>query len=486
MNDIVVYCMLMGALSSASGLPFWATSNQFGLMPESSGALVAVGANSRFDESRKFQWSWGASLAANVSNNTAANPESTTKLMVDELYVSMKFRKVPFVLDLGMKHQPMEFLTGTQFSGTHSALGSLSTTGGHLLWSGNARTLPGYSLHLEPWAIPGTKKVLWIYGTFGDYKTLDHRYCQGELIHSTKAFLRVDFARHFSFHFGLDHYAVWGGSKDYVKVNFENYLRVVTGLKGGSDGTRSDRLNVIGDQGGAELFKLEYQDDRFYAVAQHDIPYSDGSGMGFLNFPDGINTLYFGWKDKDRWISDILFEYGYSRYQSGPLHHETFDEQGNSTTPPGSCTTGMDNYFNNGEYKDGWTYYGRMIGCPLFYPNAPTAEAYTLGIRNNRFTSHHIAVAGKLFRKAPYKLMFTQSMNYGTYNCPYAGESAAQKPWGSVDETGLWQVSASFSGEVPLPVKSLKKMSICYGLFFDTGEVLPENYGCSLGLNLTI
>lgn len=477
--------MLLGAVGSAPELPFWAESNQFGLMPESTGALALVGASSQFDESSTFQWKWGASLAANASAGDAQE-SFRTRPMVDELYVSLKIKDIPFNLDLGMKHQPMEFLSGTRYSGTHSALGSLSTTGGHLSWSGNARTLPGYALNLEPVAVPLTNHKVWIYGTFGDYQTLDKRYCQGAMIHSTKPFLRIDFAQRFSFHIGLDHYAVWGGDKELVKVNLDNYLRVVTGRSSGAEGTMMDRTNVIGDQGGAELFKLEYENERFHAVAQHDIPYSDGSGMGFQNFPDGMNTLYLGWKDKDRWVSDILFEYGYTRYQSGSTHFESFDENGHSTTPPGCSTTGMDDYFNNGEYKDGWTYFGRMMGCPLFYTNETSPEGYTLGVRNNRFTSHHIAVAGKLFRKAPYKLMVTQSMNYGTYKNPYAGEPAGQKPWGSVKETGLRQLSAAFVGELPLPAKAVKNLSVTYGFYLDRGEVLADNSGCTLGLSLVL
>lgn len=494
MNELFTFFMMLGAVSSASELPFWATSNQFGLMPEGNGVFAVAGANTEFDEENTFQWKWGVSLAANAGKKyfgeDDAVQESETsvskKLMVDELYASLKIKNIPLTLDLGMKHQPMEFISGTKFSDTHSALGSLSTTGGHMLWSGNARTLPGYALNLEPVAIPWTNRKALLYGTFGDYKTLDTRYCQGELIHSTKAFLRIDFTNKLSFHIGLDHYAAWGGDKDYVNVNFKNYLRVVTGRNAGDDGTLIDRLNVIGDQGGAELFKLEYNDDRFYAVAQHDIPYSDGSGMKFQNFPDGMNTLYFGWKDKNRWVSDILFEYGYTRYQSGPIHIETYDEDGHFTTPDGSCTTGIDDYFNNSEYKDGWTYSGRMIGCPLFFTNTPEREGYTPGIRNNRFTSHHISIAGKLFKIAPYKLMLTQSMNYGTYASPYIGESAYQKPWGSVKETGLSQFSAAFVGEIPVPVISISGLSVTYGLYWDKGEVLEDNFGCTLGLNLTI
>ena len=64
MNDFVVSLLLLGAISSndLNQMPFWATANQFGVMPESNGALALLRAGSSFDESRTFQWRWGSSL----------------------------------------------------------------------------------------------------------------------------------------------------------------------------------------------------------------------------------------------------------------------------------------------------------------------------------------------------------------------------------------------------------------------------------------
>ena len=42
MNDFILSLMLMGALSTGESLPFWMTSNQYGLMPEHNGALALV------------------------------------------------------------------------------------------------------------------------------------------------------------------------------------------------------------------------------------------------------------------------------------------------------------------------------------------------------------------------------------------------------------------------------------------------------------
>ena len=48
MNDIVTSILLMGAMSSSGDLPFWAVSNNFGLMPQGSGGLAIVQATGNF------------------------------------------------------------------------------------------------------------------------------------------------------------------------------------------------------------------------------------------------------------------------------------------------------------------------------------------------------------------------------------------------------------------------------------------------------
>lgn len=485
MSDFFLSLMLLGALSSSGSLPYWATAGQYGLMPESSGTLAWVRAGQTFDTGKDFRWGWGAGLAANDYRDELDPASSSLHPMVDELYVRLRWKAL--TLDLGQKRRALDFLA------SDPVLGSLSVTGGHLSESGNARPMPGYLISLDPVAIPLTDRHLWFYGAFGDYKTLDRRYVPGALVHRTQVGLRGDIGSRLSFHFALDHFAMWGGTHpDHASmpVNLENYFRVVTGRPAGADGEMTDRLNVIGDQRGAELIRAEWRADGWTAVAQHDIPYDDGSGMGFQNFPDGVNTLYFGWDDKDRWISDIVFEYHYTRYQSGPVNVECYGGEDSPYAPGVRKTTGLDNYFNNGEYRSGWTHFGRTIGEPLFFPAGTHAGTWspalvTLGVENNRIRAHHLGLGGKLFRMHPYRLMLTYTRNYGTYAVPYAGQSAWQRPWGSVSETPLRQFSASFTGfwEQPFGVRGLSGV---YGVFTDAGEVLPSSFGAMLGVRYSL
>ncbi|MBQ5363496.1 MAG: hypothetical protein IIU09_00710, partial [Bacteroidales bacterium] len=317
MNDFVVSLLLLGAISSndLNQMPFWATANQFGVMPESNGALALLRAGSSFDESRTFQWRWGSSLGFR-------SDWMGDKIIIDELNASVRYRKLR--LDLGMIHPEQDFMA------SDATLGTLSVTGGNFMMSGNARTLPGYALRLEPWDVPFTDGHLQLYGRFGDYSTLGKRYLQGALVHNTALYVRVLAGEHLSFTGGFDHYSLWAGSNEEIGVqphSFLDYLRVLTGSSGGADASLGDQINSLGDHRGRELLRVDYKTDSWSVCFQHDIPYDDRSGMIFRNFPDGANTLCFSFKDKSRWVSDIVYEYHYTLNQSGDCERRLATEE---------------------------------------------------------------------------------------------------------------------------------------------------------------
>lgn len=492
MYDFVAYVMMMGALSTGSNLPFWTTANQYGIYPDSNGGIAQLYLGTQFNPEKDFHYRWGTSLVAR-GDKYLSDQLWYKAFLVDELYASVGWKFL--TLDLGIKHREKDYL------GACASLGSLSTTSGHLTWSGNARSMPGYNIVLEKVAFPWTKEYLWFWGNYGDYVTMDENYSKHAMVHSMSLFFKVYFDRRhrFSFSAGIDHYAVWGGERYAANVTFANYWRMVLGMSAGSDGTKSDQMNVIGDHGGSELLRFDYDGDEWGISFQHEIPYADKSGMKFQNFPDGVNTLAFSFKNKDRWVSDILYEFYYTMYQSGSQHDpETYPDGTPRPWEPGLNYIGMDDYYNNGELRSGWTHYGRLITSPLFYSNGARygivnryAEVSTLanpacGTENNRIMAHHIGLGGKLFRKAPYRLMLTFSQNFGRYSQSYAGESPAQKPWGSVKETPLNQFSLGFTGEVPGTLFNVDWLTLTYGLFGDAGQVLENQFGATVGVKFNL
>ncbi|MBO4565747.1 MAG: hypothetical protein J5695_00820 [Bacteroidales bacterium] len=489
MHDFVFSLMLLGALSSSGSTPFWAQSNQYGLMPERNGALGVMQAYKPFDESRDFQWRAGVSLAANYRPDDPLNPESSPlHPMVDELYASLRWKVLR--MDLGMRHRDREFL------GADPALGSLSVTEGHIVESNNARTMPGVNFSLEPLAVPFTGQHLLISGDWADYTTIDNRFVQGALVHRLRGYLRYDTRKHFYVQIGLDHYALWGGTPSDpryipVEVNLDNYFRICTGRSASAAGSKSDQMNCLGDHGGAEQLRMGWRADAWDLTFQLDKPYNDKSGMRFNNIPDGAYTLHWSLKDKDKWISDVLVEAHYTMWQSGTIHEKETDDEGRQLNWYDNKTLnifGGDNYFTNGEYKSGWTHFGRMIGAPLFFTG--TNSAGITSVRNNRYKAIHLGLSGKFFRKAPYRLMLTFSDNYGTYTSPYVkGATTWHSGWNwwepNTLDKGLKQFSAGLTGYVPF-VLGRGRLDVVYGLYADAGELLAKNFGATAGIRFTI
>lgn len=481
MNDFVVSLMLLGALGTQTdALPFWATANQYGILPESNGKMALLRAGTSFDESKTLQWRWGASLGLR-------DDFRGTQFIPDEVYASLRWTKLR--LDAGMIRPEQMYLAADP------ALGPLSVTAGNCMMSGNARTMPGYTLTLEPWDIPFTKGHLQLSGRFADWSTIDKRYVQGALVHDTAIYLHAHIGRHLSFQVGLDNYSVWAGVSPAGAQprSFPDYLRVITARPGGKTASVGDQVNSLGDHRGRELFRAEYHTSGWTLSLQHDIPYDDRSGMILKNFPDGVNTICLSFKDKSRWISDIVYEYHTTMNQSGDCERRLATEAEISAKDPrlyfdepsGQYFTivgGGDNYCNNYEYRSGWTAFYRQIGHPLFftrgyYETGNPSAYFCQGTWNNLLQAHHFGLSGSLFRKVPYRLVLTYSRNWG---CWYDTEYRYGR--GTRLEKPLEQFSAGFSAVIPLLRGAL---SLVPGLYYDTGEALNDGFAATFAVKYT-
>ena len=479
MNDFVISLLLLGAISSSGGnLPFWATANRFGVMPDAGGGLALLQFESEFDESKTLQWRMGMSAGLRTDSFNYKDR------ILDQAYASFRWHKIR--LDAGLWHPEQHFMSADR------ELGTLSTTAGFSIMSGNARPFPGYSLNLEPWDVPLTNGHLQVMGRYGDYFATGERFVSGSMVHNSELMLRGNIGEHFSLTAGLSLWSMWGGThptEGEFKKNFINYLRVVSGSHGGSDAPGGEQINVLGDHRGCEIIRLDWKEKDWSLAFQHDIPFDDMSGLSFKNFPDGVNTLSFSHKDKSLWVSDVVYEYANTLDQSGTEERRlaTADEIAKGdprlyTAPDGQVyfiTGGADNYYNNYLYRSGWTSYGRTIGNPLFWPRGTADGTWsrfgiTQGVWNNLLVAHHLGVSGSLAKVLPYKLMLTYSESYGSYlseDFIYGTGSRLEKP--------LKQMSSAFMLEVPLWEGIIKVVPAVY---YDAGEALTSSFGATISI----
>ena len=465
---------LNGAGATTESLPFWAVTNKNGLVPPSHGAFMTAGTDFRYGSRPGVDVYAGLKLTGSVQPSSmfriitapviegfgteaASGSASRWRGMVNQLYAGVGWKMLR--LDIGMRDRETEY-------------GGLSLTGGDIVWTGNARAMPGYNLQVSYFDVPGTRGIFSVKANYADYKLLDDRYMDGVLLHNKSLFFKFRLARRLHLQLGLEQWSMWGGVSPVhgrQPQSFKDYLRVVCGLSGGADATQSDQINVLGDHRGRELIQLDWTADDFTVTFAHDIPFDDSSGMGFQNFPDGVNTLSFSFNDKDKWVSDILYEFVYTKWQSGP-YHDTSD------APPKEgeewhILGGRDNYFNNGAYKSGWTYYGMTAGLPLFTPMPADGDGVTMGVCNNRVVAHHIGIAGKIVRKIPYRFKATYSENYGNYSQ-------------TLDIFGKALRQVSLALEVDIPAFSDKwPLAVSVGAYGDVGELYRDSFGLTLRLS---
>lgn len=443
-------------------LPFWSRTGRSGIVPYSSSALVIGGTDVDYKAQNGLFFKAGASLVGSVESKNPVNP-SRVNGIVDRLYVSGGWKMLH--LDVGMKPRENE-------------LGDLSISGGNILWSNNARNVPG----INGWSD-------WIYfekghwfgfkGNIGHYQMIDNRYVDGTMLHNKSLSLKLAAGRKVDVIYGVDHWAQWGGTsprEGAQPVSFIDFLRIACVQAGGEDATASDQLNVLGNHLGREYWRVDWRASRFTMTFQYDMPFEDNGGIKTLqNFPDGVWSLKFSFADRDAFVTDVIGEFINTTWQAGPLHDRPATEEEMKHQNPESpyygkiVLGGVDNYFNNGTYSSGWTNYGRVIGLPLILTSAPNADGVVMGIVNNRVRAYHIGLKGNAFEGVPYIFKSTYSSNWGRY---HIGES-------NFFYTRPWQLSLALEFEFGKEVTNLP-LTLGVGAYGDFGKLYQNSVGLTL------
>lgn len=444
--------------SSSSRLPFWAYTGNYGLTPQSSSLLLTAGCDLGYEASNGLYFRTGCNLAGSV------DVQRSILGMVDRLYISGGWKMLH--LDVGMLPRKKE-------------LSELSITGGDIIYTGNARNLPGINLNTD-WIWIGRGRWFGFKFNWAEYKMIDNRVCKGTMVHNKSLMLIIPLGKKVDISGGLEHWAQWGGtnpSQGEQPASFKDWMRIFFGRSGGSDATISDKINVLGNHLGRECLRVDWRARPFTMTFQYDKPFDDGSGMRWQNIPDGVWTLQFALKDREAFVTDCLFEFIHTTWQSGPAHDRPATEEEKANQDPSDpfygkvVLGGCDNYFNNGTYASGWTNYGRVIGLPLFIPAEPDENGVVRGIVCNRVRAYHIGVQGMLAHKLPYMFKSTFSKNLGRYNqgstSPYASEP--------------WNLSLALELDFGQSITNLP-LSFRVGAYADFGKL----YGNAAGLTLKL
>ena len=367
---------------SGNKTPLWLNANQYGLSSLEKLNGYVRGAIERplsVDNAKKWGIGYGLDIAVPVNY--------TSNIVIQQAYVEGKWWHG--TLTIGAKEQPMEL--------KNNALSSGSQTLGI-----NARPVPQVRLALpEYWTLPFGNGWLHLKGhiAYGvmtddnwqhDFTAKKSKYADNVLYHSKAGYLKIANEEVFcpwSFELGLEMVCLFGGTS-YIPNDMGGIDKVDggTGVKdywkaffpGGSDVIESTYKNVQGDQLGSWVAKIKYSGDWHSFSIYADKFFEDHSSMFQLDY-DGYGSgdewqirkkkkyLVYDVKDwmlgfeynynPNHWINDFVFEYLYTKYQSGPIYHD-------HTPAIPDHIGGKDDYYNHYIYP-GYQHWGQVMGNPF-------------------------------------------------------------------------------------------------------------------------
>ena len=445
-------------------MPFWARTGGDGILPVTSSGIVSAGTDLFYKANKGFSFGAGLNLVGALAQISPVNTSSVYGI-IDRMYFSGNWKMLH--LDAGFK--PWE-----------RTLSDISVTGGNIIFSRNARNIPGVNVWSD-WIY--FEKGHWVgfKGNISHYQTVDNRFVKGAMIHNKALHMKVALGRNVDLSVGFEHWAKWGGDSPLYgeqPLSFKDYIRIFMAGKGGEDATLSDRVNVLGNHLGRECIRFDWRHSDFTMTLQYDKPFEDGSGMRFKNAPDGVWSMQILFKDREALVTDFVFEYIKTSWQSGPYHdrpateEEMLEQDPNSHYYGKKVLGGCDTYFNNGEYKSGWTYHNRIIGLPLILPAAPGEDGITMDVIGTRVFGCHLGLKGFVDRKIPYMFKITCTSNLGNYN--QLGDSPFI--------TEPWQLSLALEAGLGSKVWKLP-IELTLGVYGDIGQLYQDSVGLTLKID---
>ena len=448
-------------ISSGKYQPFWLRSNQYGTIP-AKGSFMQVGAgySQEYKENRKWiKLGYGADIRFLVGTDKSA-------VLIPELYVKSKFGI--FELWGGMRKQVFGLVDSTISSGSYA-------------WSGNALPMPKVEILVPDWYYPR-----FLGGRFAFKGSFAHGWFENNREDVSHFFLHQktfygQYGRKnapLKLFAGFTHQVQWGGKLLYADPNnisgingtvpttLRDYLAVVTGFTLASKGDtllngKNDAWNRAGNHLGTVDIGAEITIGKVKILGYRQSYYEDGSLFWLNNITDGLHGVSIQSTSKSA-FQKIVFEYFNSTSQGGPI--------GSDATKP--WERGLDNYFNNSVYSEGWTYRKRGMGSPFATLDSetdlnPTDRIY---FDNNRVEAFYVAT----------------EWNIGKANILIKGSLANAIGWYSQEYIPVKKMySMAFFYQQPIEVLGYKA-TFKGKLGYDQSQWYPNTFGIHAGLSMPL
>ena len=471
---------MQGSLSKGK-TPLWLNANKYGLssLDERNGYMrVNVIRPLAADSARRWAVGYGVDVVAPVNY--------TSHAIVQQAFVEARW--LHGVLSVGAKEYPLELKNQTLSSGSQT-LGI------------NARPVPQVRLALpDYWTLPIFNGWVHLKGhiAYGmmtddswqhDFTNKEQKYADEVLYHSKAGYLKIGSEERFcpwSLEMGVEMADLFGGKPYFRTPSGEMILKPSEkGLRGfwhaffpgGADPGENEYINKAGDIVGSWVMRFNYDFDSWKLGIYADHFFEDDSQLFFLDYngygegPDEWNekkySRFFLYSFKDimlgtelnfkysKWLRNVVIEYLYTKYQSGPYNHDR-------TINIPDHLSGTDDYYNHGTFT-GWQHWGQVMGNPLYrspiYNNNGKIE-----VLDNRFIAYHLGFDGQPTDRFGYRALVTYQKGWGTYNEPFTKKHH----------------NVSFLVEGNYAFSHGWAMKAGYGMDFGSNQMLGHNAGFQL------
>ena len=460
-GDATLYNIeVYGSAASGSTTPFWLVSNRYGVVPlEAGNGFLRSGVFHSSSIGRDFHFNAGLDLVGAVPRQK--------NVFIQQLYAEIGYKSI--ALSIGSKER-------------YNSIIDRQLSSGDMILSPNARPLPEININIAEFtAAPFTNGWLHIKGDFAvgrsfdseylrDFTSSQYTYIEDVLWHHKSFFVRILDSNNdspLSATLGLTHWAQWGGTSTDNRIgqqpqSFKDFIRIVKGSEGGSNATISDQINVLGNHYGSYYGQLQYKTTNdIIAQVYHQHFFDDKSGIELYNKLDGLWGVQLD-LPQTQWLRKIVVELLTTKHQSGPFHFIEFDRE----LYPDGRGGGFDDYYNNGEYTTGVSYFNRAIGSPLI-----TSPEYNndgrLGFPNNRVQAWHLGAEGNITPQLSYRTLFTFMEGWGRSFKPFRDKKS----------------STSTLVELSYSHHRLSDWIFKSAVSFDTGDMVESNAGFSLSVS---
>ncbi|GEM_PF-104599 len=454
-------------------MPFWLRSNQWGSVPLSGSAgTIRVGIwgdhNGNAPDSTadrpKFGWNYGLDVVANSGLDA--------RVLIPEAYAGVRFGK--FELFAGRRRQIV-------------GLCDTLLTSGSYIGSGNALPLPKIQFGTIGY-VPIFKGVLAFNAIFnhGWFANKDasgrELIVRNSYLHQKTLYVRLGKPSWaFRLYGGVNHQVQWGGyapslptglaNNGYLPSSLRAYQYVVT-AQAYPDFTIDPNLSTIDvdNRVGNHLGSIDVGADvnigSFNLLMYRQSLVESGSIFYLTSIADGLNGIRLRNNrpgDGFLTVDNVLLELFYSKSQGGPEF--VIDDP---------LRRGKVNYFNHGQYQDGWIYQSHTIGTPFLTPQTDVRPNLRTGraIVNNRVALWHAGLSGRVAQRVQWQMKLSYSQNFGTYDFPYPARTN--------------QFSGILSASSPLTLPVLGDCDVSASVAYDQGQLFYNSTGVFASLRKTV